>query len=50
LAFPVVCGIVLSTIKSGTLEPEFWSFGLFSLFFGAASSWGEIFGGGLVKV
>ncbi len=39
LAFPVMCGIILSTASFGTLNLSFARFGLFFLFFGAVANW-----------
>lgn len=39
LAFPILCGIVLATIKSGELDFGFATFGTLFLFFGAGAFW-----------
>ncbi len=44
LAFPILCGIVLSTIKLGKVELSFSAFGTFFLFFGVVAFWRDIFG------
>jgi hypothetical protein len=43
LAFPVLCGVVLSTIESGRIDFSFALFGAFFLFYGALSFWGDLF-------
>jgi hypothetical protein len=43
LAFPVLCGVVLSSIKSWSADFQFAYFGVFFLFFGAVSSWRNLF-------
>jgi hypothetical protein len=43
LAFPVLCGIILSTIGLGRIDFSFALFGAFFLFFGALSFWGDLF-------
>ena len=45
LAFPVLCGIVLRSIKIGGAGLSFASYGVFFLFFGAVAFWGRIFEG-----
>ncbi|MFZ2486852.1 MAG: hypothetical protein WAZ19_01920 [Anaerolineae bacterium] len=42
LAFPVLCGILFSMIKSGKIDLSFASFGTFFLFFGAVAFWSNL--------
>lgn len=43
LAFPVLCGIVLSSIQYGKIDFSFAYFGIFFLFFGVAAFWDSLF-------
>jgi hypothetical protein len=43
LAFPVLCGIVLRSIKIGGAGLSFAAYGTFFLFFGAVAFWGVLF-------
>lgn len=43
LAFPVLCGIALSSINSGRVDFSFAFFGAFFLFFGVVSAWRTLF-------
>ena len=45
LAFPVLCGIVLRSVKVGGVGLSFAAYGTFLLFFGAVAFWGRIFEG-----
>jgi len=42
LAFPVICGLILQSIKCNCLDFDFASFGLSFLFFGAVASWSKL--------
>jgi hypothetical protein len=39
LGFPVLCGIILSSIKNGRIDFGFASYGTFFIFFGAVAFW-----------
>ena len=45
LAFPVLCGIVLRSVRIGGAGFSFASYGTFFLFFGAVAFWGRFFEG-----
>ncbi len=42
LAFPVLCGMILSSIKYGRIDLGFAFFGTLFLFFGAVAFWGDL--------
>ncbi len=42
LAFPVVCAVFLSSVRSGRPDCTFASFGIFFLFFGAMAWWPQV--------
>ena len=50
LAFPVLCGIILLSIRAGGLNFSFASYGTFFLFFGAVAFWRNLFAGTALEV
>jgi hypothetical protein len=50
LAFPVLCGIILFSIREGRPLFAFASYGTFFLFFGAVASWRDLFAGTALDV
>jgi hypothetical protein len=44
LAFPVLCGMILSSVESGMIDFSFALFGTFFLFYGAVAFYPDLFG------
>jgi hypothetical protein len=50
LAFPVLCGVILLSMRVGRPLFAFASYGTFCLFFGAVASWRDLFAGTALEV